>query len=114
MPVQNVLDDGKAKPSSAFLAARRHADAVKPLGKPRQVFGRNPRTIIADRQHEAGSTPPALSLVGDLHPDPSPGFAVLQGVLNEILQELDDFVAIAADDGRRRQLPQLDASPRGT
>src|SRR5262245_28583200 len=48
MAVEDVLDDGKPKPGSAFLPARGDIDPVEALGQARQVLGRNPRSIVDD------------------------------------------------------------------
>src|SRR5262245_50563913 len=113
MPIENMFDDSKTETGAAFLAAGRDADPIEALGQSRQVLRRNARAIVADRQDKAGTTPSPARLMGNLDADVASGFAVLQGVLDEILQELDDFIAIAADHGRRRQLPHLDASAGG-
>src|SRR4029453_336490 len=114
MPIENVLDDGKPETGSAFLAACRNADPIETLGQPWQVLRCNAWAIVGNRQDKAGTATSSFRLMRNLDADTPSRLAVLQGVLNKILQELDDFVAIAADVGRGRKLPQLDAFPGGT
>ena len=59
MAVEDVLDQRKAQSGAALGAALAHVDPVEALGQPRQVLGRDPRTVIAHRDR-ASRLPPAL------------------------------------------------------
>src|SRR5262245_12521382 len=109
MPVENVFDDGEAKPGAALLPTGGDADPIEALGQPRQMLRRDAGAVVGHRQHEAGTASEPLRLVRDLDPDAAAGLTVLQGVLNEVLQDLYDLVAIAVDHRRRRQFLELDA-----
>ena len=54
MAPQYVLDDGQPEPGALGSAAARAFDAVKALGEPRQVLGRDTGSLVADRDPHAG------------------------------------------------------------
>ena len=50
MPVEHMFDQSKTKAGAALGAAVGNVDPVKALGQPRQMFGRNARPVVANRQ----------------------------------------------------------------
>jgi hypothetical protein len=49
VPIDDVLDDGKAETGPALLATFRHVHPVESLGETRQMLWRDAWTIVADR-----------------------------------------------------------------
>src|SRR3954452_22364891 len=88
MAVEDVLDDGESQAGPALLAALRHADAIEPLRKARQVLRGDACSVIRDRGDEAGSVAAASGLMRQPHSDASARLAVLDGVLHQVLEHL--------------------------
>src|SRR2546423_13177725 len=59
MAVEDVLDDGEPKAGAALLPARRHADAVEPLGEAGQMLGGGGRAPLPHGGGETGRGAPA-------------------------------------------------------
>ena len=103
MAVDDVLDDREAKAGAAHLARAGGVDSVEALGEARQVLARNAVAPIAYRNRDrrrcrAVGLHPAGTL-GD-HGDLGPRPAVFDGVVEEVLKQLGQFVAIAQDIGQ--------------
>ena len=60
MPVEDVLDDGKAEPGAAALAAALDVDAIESLGQPRNCLARDAFALILDGDKDL-ARPPAGS-----------------------------------------------------
>src|SRR3954470_13891151 len=54
MAPQDMLDDSEPKARTLGPATTRPFDAVKALGEPRQVLGRDAGSLVADRDAHAG------------------------------------------------------------
>src|SRR5205085_5432068 len=112
MAVEDVLDDGEPQTGAALLPARRHADPIEPLGEAGQMLWSDAGPVIRHRGDEAGRAPAAGRLARDCNIDAPTRLAVLDGVLHQVLEHLDDLVAVAANDGGLLQPAELDRSPR--
>src|SRR5215468_695034 len=82
MPVEDVLDDGEPQTRASLLAACRHADAIEPLGQPREVLRRDARAVVCHGGDEAGRTATAGRLASNADHYPPAVLAVLDGVLH--------------------------------
>ncbi len=97
MAVHDVLDDGQAQPGAALLAARGGVDAIEALGEARQVLGCDTRAVVGDARPHARITDPARRIAADAHLDGAVLAPILDGVLDQVLQHLDDLLAVAAN-----------------
>src|SRR5262245_29819320 len=107
MPVKDVLDDRQAKAGAAQLARAPAIHPVETLGESRKVLGRDALALVDDR-HLRHLGRPLLALIarrrqplaagaryGD---DDSATLAtIFDGVVEEILENLDQLIAIADD-----------------
>src|SRR5689334_21034888 len=100
MVVEDVLDDGEAQPGAAHFAGARGVDPVEAFGQSGQVLAWYALALIAhgDTDHSAvgAAAPPkrprpARRSEGDL----GPGAPVLDRVVDEVLENLGKFIAIA-------------------
>src|SRR5688572_17891895 len=94
MSVEDMLDDGEAEPSAAAGAAFLYAYPVEALGEAWDVFGGNARPMIPDVQFGQSIGAPAVDF------DALAGGCIFDGVLDQILYDLDQFVPIAGNDER--------------
>src|SRR4051794_9560439 len=107
MAVQNVLDQRQAKPGSTLRPALADIDSVEALGQPRQMFGGDARAVVAHRYHRlAFTTGRVAGGAGDI--DALAARAVLQTVLDQVLEQASEFVPIAEHDERRGRRRDLD------
>ncbi len=89
-----MLDDGEPQPGAALVAAGGDVHPVEPLGQTRQVLGRDPHAPVDHRYRD----PRALG-VRALQPlqrdrDHLALGAVFDGVLDQVLEQLDQLVAL--------------------
>src|SRR5262249_21626690 len=105
MAVEDVLDERKPKPGSALRAAVGHVNAVKSLGEPRQMLGRNARPIVAYRHARLAFTGFARR---QRHVEAFAGSRVFEPVLDQILKYALEFGAIAEHDQALRRHGHLD------
>ena len=88
MAVDDMLDDRKPEARAAALAAVFVAHAIKPFGQARQMVRGDANSIISDSKCDL---PRALR---QRQRDMAAGLAVLDGILGQVLHDLDEFVAI--------------------
>ncbi len=125
MAGHNMLDDRQSETGSASGAALSGVDAIKTLRQARQVLGRNAGSVITDRKHAIAPVRRHLDFDG-LHRGrftlgiASKGSvdreaavlraAIFDGVLDEVLGDAQQFVAISGhDDGLGRVKRELHA-----
>src|SRR5215471_10130003 len=103
MAIDDVLHDGKAKTGAALLAAALHVDTIEALGEARNRVGRNALAIVAHAGGNRGfaSTPAAAMHERKRHPDMTALPSVFDRVVEQVLEKLDELVALA---GHRRQI----------
>src|ERR1041385_7183780 len=107
MAVQDVLDQRQAKAGSTLRPALADIDAVEALGQPRQMLGRDARSVVTHRHHR-------LTLAAGLWGrsardiDALAARAVFQAVFDQVLEQPRELVAIAEHDERRRRRRDLD------
>src|SRR5271169_6257012 len=100
MAIEDVLDDCEPESGPAHFARARGVDPVEALGQPRQVLARNTLPAVAHGYRNEGA-PTGIAAVGRLDAgrrrdrDLAAGAAVFDGVLDKILKNLGEFVAIA-------------------
>ena len=97
MARDNMFHDGEAKTCAALRAALAGIDPLKAFGETRQMLGRDPRPVIADRQHSLR----ALRRDDDIHSLVARGGiggAVFYGVFDQVFRHSQKFIAIAWDD----------------
>src|SRR6476619_7828865 len=108
MAIQNMFDDGESKSGAAFVFAL-SLDAVEALGEAGQMFGRDAGTLVDDGDGVAGALPAMRGQALRLQPDLAAIGTVFQCVVDEILQNLNQLITIAADNGRAAEAFDLDA-----
>ena len=115
MPVHEMLDDREAEPGAAEFARTRRIDAIEPFGQPGQMLAGDPLALIGDRNAHLGRRRAAAV--------PSPrlpvtvtslsGRRVLDRVVDEVLKDLDQLVAVPLDFRQiRRQARTMTRMPR--
>src|SRR5712691_7135248 len=102
MAVEDVLDEREAEAGAALGATVADVDAVEPFGQARQMLAGDAGTVIAYRN--AG----LASGLGRIRPlerdlDPLAGAAVLEGVLDQVLEHPGELVAVAGHEQRLRR-----------
>src|SRR5205823_3724126 len=96
MPVDDVLHEGEAQPCPALLAAGRGVDAVEALRQPREMLGGDAGATVADRELEGAlrRADPVARDDPDLDPSSFSSSAVLDRVLDDVLDHADKLVAV--------------------
>src|SRR3546814_13415214 len=102
-----MLDDGKPKAGAFFRPAVGNADAVKPLGQPRHMLRRDAGAVIDDRHLDRRTGGIAQMDIDDLAL-----LAAFAGVLDEVLEDLDEIVALAGHFGRTLRPSKTDFPPQ--
>ena len=92
--VEDVLDERQTESGSALRAAFGDVDAIEALGQPRQMFGRDARPVIAHadlrfRLAVGRRAGPELDI------DALAGGAIFERVLDQVLEDADQFVVVA-------------------
>ena len=116
MVVEDVLDDRQAEPGAAHLARAGGVDPVKSLGQPWQVLARYALALIAHGYRHRRIFGTAAS-AGRPQPGRGPdvdfgsGAPVFDRVVDEVLEDLGQFVAIAEHVGEvgRQRKPDVHA-----
>ena len=100
--VEDVFDQRQTEPGSALGAAFGDIDAIEALGQSRQMFRRDARPVIAHADLPFGL---AIERRREfkLDVDALAGGAVFQRVLDQILEDADQFVVIAEHHDRTRR-----------
>src|SRR5690348_6975289 len=109
MAIKDVLDDGEAETGAALFAARSDIDAVEALGQPREMLGRDTRSLVDHGDGVAADLASERWDVLGLDANDTSPVAVFEGVLYEVLEYLHQLVAIAAHDGRPREASDFEA-----
>src|SRR5271165_6163647 len=101
MAVDDVLNDCEAQRRAAALAAALHIYAIKPLRQARNGFTGDPLAIVfhRDGDHRAGGTAAVQGgrarRLCKTDRDLPAHAAIFDRVVNEVLKELDELVALA-------------------
>ena len=114
MVVEDVLDDRQPEPGAAHLARAGRVDAVEPLRQTGQVLARYALAAIAHRYRDKGVGPAALKRPRDdigVDRDLGPAAAVFDSVVDEVLENLGEFVASAEHIRKIGRQCQADAHP---
>src|SRR5262245_31728788 len=74
------------------------------------MLRRNARALVDHRDRIAPGLPPHRRRLPRLQSNLSALHAVAEGVLHQILEDLNELVAVGADDGRTREAPDMEAS----
>ena len=104
MPVENVFDQCQAEAGAALSAALGDIYAIKSLGQPRQMLGRDARAKIAHALLSASGSPSAEAPGPNLNVDAPASGAVFERILDEVLKDADQFIVIAQDRQRIRSV----------
>src|SRR5579883_458129 len=94
MPVEDVFDKRKPKPSPTLRPALADIDAIKALGQPGQMLGRDTRTIVAHAHLRFGFAV-GRGAKADFDIDTPTGGAIFERVFDQIFEHPDKFVVIA-------------------
>src|SRR3984957_11061020 len=96
MAIEDMLDQRKAEPGSALGAALGDVDAIEPFRQPRQMFRRDAGPVIAH-----GDLRFRLAVGGRAGREPDidalAGRAVFERVLDQVLEQADELIAVAED-----------------
>src|SRR5664279_6265725 len=92
----NVLDQRQAQTGPALRPAVADIDPVKPLGEPRQMFGRDTGTEIAHHDPDFRRAL-ARQRLTERHLDLAAGGAVFQRVLDQVFEQPQQLLAVARD-----------------
>src|SRR4051794_32878904 len=92
MALDDMLDDGEAKPGSALGAAAAGVDAVKAFGEARDMFRGDAFALVAHPQVDG------LALRRGGHGDPPAGEAIADGVADQIVENLEKLRPVARDE----------------
>src|ERR1700683_4097303 len=109
MAVENVLDQRQTEAGTALIAALADADPIEALSEPRQMLWRNTRPVIAHADLYLGLAF-LCTYRREFDIDALTGGAVLNGVLDQVLEQPNQFVAIAQHRLRARCL-DVDRDP---
>lgn len=104
MPGQDVLDNGKPETGALLRPAGLHVDPVEAFGDARDMFLRDTRPKIGDGDGRFRTWPFAPDLDGY----PSPGAAIFASVLNQVIEHLNQFVAVARHLDRHFRQVEID------
>src|SRR5215469_12366979 len=113
----DVLDDGKPEARTPEITGAGRIHPVEALGQPRQMLTRDAFPLIDDSDRHRGSRRRhrrrRFAGPGE-HPDGAAGAAIFQGVVDQVLEQLDQLVLVALDRRQRAQiLGQLDGHAAG-
>src|SRR5215472_4304461 len=97
MPVDDVLDDREPETRATLFAASLHIDAIKALGKARDRVGGDALAVIAHARSDRGLSPPAAASMHERQGDPDAAAlpAILDRIVDQILEELDQLIALS-------------------
>src|SRR4029078_5459830 len=108
MVIQHMFDDGESKSGAAFVFAL-SLDSVEALGEAGKMFGCDAGTRVDDGDGVAGALSSMRGETLRFQPDLAAIGTVFQCVVNEILQNLNQLIAIAADNCRAAEALDLAA-----
>jgi signal transduction histidine kinase len=91
-----MLDQRKTEPGAALGTTFNHINAIETLGQPRQVLGRDPWAKITHHDPDLGH-PFAGRGRGQGDDHLAAGGAVFQRVLDQVLEQAEQFLAVAGD-----------------
>ena len=94
MALDDVLDDGQSQPGALLLAAGLGIDAIEAFGHARHMFGLDARTMINNT--DLGMHARALD-PGQGYLDPLAVGAILDGIVDKVLEHFVELPAIARD-----------------
>src|SRR4051812_48616677 len=100
MAIQDVFDDRKTKTGAAFVAASAHVNSVEPLGQTRNGLAWDFLTFILDCDEHLlvpGASDRSFR-AAEANANPAPLTSVFDRVVNQVLEQLRQLIAIA-DDG---------------
>src|SRR5215204_3982947 len=100
MAGDDVLHDGEPEPGAALLAALDNVGAVEAFGQARQVLGRDAGAMIAHGKLDLGRATPGGTVAGEPDLDALARAAVFHRVLDEVLDDPQQLVAVALDHER--------------
>ena len=104
MPLDDVFDDGQAKPGSARSAAAAWIGAIEPPGQMRQVFGGDAGALIGHREPRQ-----SISATFDRHHHWLIFCPVFQRVIDQVAQQLFKLAGIGEDHCAGLDIRQRDA-----
>src|SRR5215468_3133609 len=105
VPIENVLDDREPEPGPAHLARARGVDAIEAFGQPRQMLACNTVAAVA-HGYRYKCAPPAIATVRGSGAgrgndrDVAAGATIFDAVVDEILKNLGEFVAVTQHFGQ--------------
>src|SRR3569623_401176 len=95
MPIEDMLDDGEAEAGHLLLAAVLGIDAIEPLGEAGYVFSLDTGAVVSDGYGIVVAG--AAGYRGQRHIHPAAAAAVLDGIVDEVFEDLIELVAVAGD-----------------
>lgn len=107
MARDDMLDDGKAQPGPAGIAATACINPIKALGQPREVLRFNARSPVADNEFDGIGIPQN----GDGHWLAGP--AMPNSVLNEVADKLRQLASISWQGSMRDRFWRHDSTDPG-
>src|ERR1700730_4268152 len=115
--VEDVLDDREPEPGPAHFARAGGVDAVEPLGQPWQMLAGDAFALITHSNRYKGGAPGTAAAIGRPSPvrgryrDLAAGAAVFDRIVEEVLKELGELVAVADRVGQIWRHIQPDMHP---
>src|SRR5438105_4787087 len=96
MAVDDMLDDGEAKPRAAGAARAAAVHAVETFGEAGDVLGRNAGAVVLDGDEHARAARQARAAgaAGDGEAHGAALATVAQGVLKEVAEDLSELLGI--------------------
>ena len=102
-----MLHERQAQAGAALGAAFSDIDAIKPLGQPRQMFRRNAGPVVPDR-HDGVASCGGRGFARERDVDTLARCAIFQGILDQVFEHPNEFVAVARNDERACLVGDLD------
>src|SRR5262249_743664 len=92
--IEDMLDEGEAQAGAALSGAFSDIDAIKPLGKSRQMFWCDTGPVVSHR-HDRVPRLAGRGFARHRDVDPLAGCAIFQGILDQVFEYANEFVAIS-------------------
>jgi hypothetical protein len=105
MMVEDVLDDGQAQPGAAHLARARRIDPIKSFRQAGQMLACDPFAIVTHRYRDKAADAALTSVARPRHHlcadgDLAPAASVFNRIVDKVLENLSELIAIAQHFGK--------------